>query len=51
MSSKLLQKIKDKTAKIAVVGLGYVGLPIAVQKAKAGFWVIGIERKKKESIW
>jgi len=43
----LLKKIKDKTAKIAIVGLGYVGLPLAVQKAKAGFSVIGIERKKE----
>src|SRR4051794_34870450 len=42
MSGKtLLQKIKDKTAVIGVVGLGYVGLPLAVEKAKAGFNVIG----------
>ncbi len=47
MSSILLKKIKDKTAQIAIVGLGYVGLPLAVQKAKAGFNVIGIERKKE----
>lgn len=47
MFSTLLQKIKDRTAKIAVIGLGYVGLPLAVQKAKAGFTVIGIERKKE----
>ncbi len=47
MSSMLLQKIKDKTAQIAIVGLGYVGLPLAVQKAKAGFNVIGIERRKE----
>ena len=47
MPSLLLKKIKDKTAKIAIVGLGYVGLPLAVQKAKAGFSVIGIERKRE----
>lgn len=47
MSPKLLQKIQNKTAKIAVIGLGYVGLPLAVQKAKAGFTVIGIERKRE----
>jgi UDP-N-acetyl-D-glucosamine dehydrogenase len=40
----LLEKIRAKQAKIAVVGLGYVGLPLAVEKAKAGFSVIGIER-------
>jgi UDP-N-acetyl-D-glucosamine dehydrogenase len=39
----LLQKIDDKTAKIGVVGLGYVGLPLAVEKAKAGFKVIGFD--------
>ncbi|MGA8942231.1 MAG: nucleotide sugar dehydrogenase [Thermoactinomyces sp.] len=44
MSGKtLLQKIEDKTAIIGVVGLGYVGLPLAVEKAKAGFKVIGFD--------
>jgi UDP-N-acetyl-D-glucosamine dehydrogenase len=40
---ELLQKIRDKTAIVGVVGLGYVGLPFAVEKAKVGFKVIGIE--------
>jgi len=39
----LIQKIRDKTAIVGVVGLGYVGLPFAVEKAKVGFKVIGIE--------
>jgi len=39
----LYQKIKDKTAKIGVIGLGYVGLPLAVEKAKAGFEVVGFD--------
>ncbi len=43
----LLSKIKAEKAKIAVIGLGYVGLPLAVEKAKAGFQVVGIERKKE----
>jgi len=43
---ELLDKIKNKKAKIAVIGLGYVGLPLAVEKAKAGFTVIGIDRKQ-----
>ena len=42
----LLQRIKERRAKIAVIGLGYVGLPLAVEKAKAGFSVVGIERKE-----
>ncbi len=39
----LQSKIKSKTAKVGVVGLGYVGLPLAVEFAKAGFSVIGID--------
>lgn len=39
----LLKKIKERSAKIGVVGLGYVGLPLAVLQAKTGFSVIGIE--------
>ena len=46
-SRDLNEKIANKTAKVSVIGLGYVGLPLAVQKAKAGFSVIGIERKKE----
>jgi UDP-N-acetyl-D-glucosamine dehydrogenase len=40
---KLLEKIQDKTAVIGVVGLGYVGLPLAVEKAKADYKVIGFD--------
>lgn len=40
-------KIEDKTAVIGVVGLGYVGLPLAVEKAKAGYRVIGFDIQKK----
>jgi len=45
MSNKeiLIEKIKNKTAVIGVVGLGYVGLPLAVEKAKAGYKVIGFD--------
>ena len=42
--SELVRKIEDRTARIGVVGLGYVGLPFAVEKAKVGFRVIGIEQ-------
>jgi len=40
----LRDKIQSKAACVAVIGLGYVGLPLAVEKAKTGFRVIGIER-------
>jgi len=43
---ELLEKINAVQASVAVIGLGYVGLPLAVEKAKAGFTVIGIERKE-----
>lgn len=39
----LLKKIESKEAVIGVVGLGYVGLPLAVEKAKAGYKVIGFD--------
>jgi UDP-N-acetyl-D-glucosamine dehydrogenase len=43
LNTELKQKLTDRTAVIGVVGLGYVGLPFAVEKAKVGFKVIGIE--------
>src|SRR6266540_2883738 len=43
---RLLQKIADRTAHVAVVGQGYVGLPLAVEFAKAGFHVTGIDVDK-----
>jgi len=39
----LIKKFEDKTAKVAVLGLGYVGLPLAVVFAESGFNVIGID--------
>ncbi len=39
----LRQKIKDKTAQIAVIGLGYVGLPVAAIFAETGFDVLGVD--------
>jgi UDP-N-acetyl-D-glucosamine dehydrogenase len=39
----LCDKIRTKTAQVGVVGLGYVGLPLAVEFAKAGFQVTGID--------
>lgn len=41
---KLKQKIIDHQAIVGVVGLGYVGLPFAVEKAKVGYQVLGIEQ-------
>ena len=41
--SSLKEKIQNKTATLGVCGLGYVGLPLAVEKAKAGFKVLGFD--------
>jgi UDP-N-acetyl-D-glucosamine dehydrogenase len=41
--SRLLAKLQDRTACIGVVGLGYVGLPLALEFAKGGFRVIGYD--------
>jgi len=43
MKTDLIKQLQDRTATIAVLGLGYVGLPLAVVFAEAGFKVIGIE--------
>jgi UDP-N-acetyl-D-glucosamine dehydrogenase len=39
----LREKISSRTARVGIVGLGYVGLPLAVEFAKAGFAVTGID--------
>ncbi len=39
----LLKKIQDRTARVAILGLGYVGLPLAVVFAEAGFKVVGVD--------
>lgn len=44
----LVGKINNKRARIAVVGLGYVGLPLAVEFAKNGFSVFGIDIDKEK---
>ncbi len=43
MKEQLLKKINNKSITVGVVGLGYVGLPLAVEKAKAGFKTIGFD--------
>jgi UDP-N-acetyl-D-glucosamine dehydrogenase len=43
MKQELLDRIQDRSAVIGVIGLGYVGLPLAVEFAKAGFRVVGYD--------
>jgi len=43
-TAKILEeKIRSRQARVGIVGLGYVGLPLAVEFAKAGFQVTGID--------
>ena len=46
---ELRRKITDKTAEIGIIGLGYVGLPLAVEFAKAGFKVSGFDTDKQKT--
>lgn len=48
MKKELMEKICKKTIVVGVVGLGYVGLPLAVEKAKAGFKTIGFDVQEKK---
>ena len=48
MKEELLKKIADREIVVGVVGLGYVGLPLAVEKAKAGFRTIGFDVQAKK---
>ena len=41
--TSLAQRIKDRSARLAIIGQGYVGLPLAVEFARAGFSVTGID--------
>jgi UDP-glucose/GDP-mannose dehydrogenase family protein len=49
---ELERKIHDRSARVGVIGLGYVGLPLALEMAKADFEVTGIDidRVKVESV-
>lgn len=48
MKEKILQKIKNREIRVGVCGLGYVGLPLAVEKAKAGFQTVGFDVQKEK---
>jgi hypothetical protein len=52
IKENLVKLMKDKTARIAILGLGYVGLPLAVVFAEAGFNVTGIDpdERKPDSV-
>src|SRR3954453_7306102 len=45
---RLTQRIRSRNARVGVVGLGYVGLPLAVEYARAGFNVTGIDLHQRK---
>jgi UDP-N-acetyl-D-glucosamine dehydrogenase len=48
MKERLITKLKDKTAVIAIVGMGYVGLPLMLRFREVGYHVIGIDIDSKK---
>lgn len=46
--NQIKEKLQNKTATLGVVGLGYVGLPLAVEKAKAGFRTLGFDVQEEK---
>jgi len=44
----LAQRISDRTAKVAVIGIGYVGLPLSIEIARAGFTTVGVDVDKSK---
>lgn len=47
-SAELLKKIENNTVKVGIIGLGYVGLPLAVSFARKGIPVLGFEKSEKK---
>jgi UDP-N-acetyl-D-glucosamine dehydrogenase len=43
VSASLESRIEDRSARVCVIGLGYVGLPLAVELARVGFTVVGLD--------
>ena len=45
---ELRRRVRDRSAKVGIVGLGYVGLPLAIEMAKEGYRVTGIDLSKEK---
>ncbi len=46
--NSLLENIRSRVARVCVVGLGYVGMPLSVASAEAGFTVVGVDVSKEK---
>lgn len=54
MHTELIAKFQSKAARIGIVGLGYVGLPLALRFSEVGYSVIGLDiatPKSRASLW
>jgi len=49
LSEQLLEKIENNTVKVGIIGLGYVGLPLAVTFARKEIHVLGFEKSEKKA--
>jgi UDP-N-acetyl-D-glucosamine dehydrogenase len=49
VAASLAEKISNRTARVGIIGLGYVGLPLAVEFAQAGFAVTGIDVSERKA--
>ena len=45
---KIVESIRNKSARVAIIGMGYVGLPLSIELGKVGFEVIGIDIDKEK---
>ena len=45
----IMKKIEEKTVVVGIIGLGYVGLPLAVSFARKGVTVLGFEKSQKKA--
>jgi UDP-N-acetyl-D-glucosamine dehydrogenase len=50
MKQQILKKIKENTIVVGVIGLGYVGLPLAVTFARQGVKVLGLEKSREKAV-
>jgi UDP-N-acetyl-D-glucosamine dehydrogenase len=48
IKTQLIEKLTDKSARVVVIGIGYVGLPLVVTFAEAGFTVIGVDPDQRK---
>ena len=48
LKKDILKKISDNTVLVGILGLGYVGLPLAITFARKGVTVLGVDKSKEK---